>query len=313
LKEQTDFPMMQYSIRELEHLSGIKAHTLRIWEQRYGIIQPQRTSTNIRYYSNDDLKLILKIALLNQHGYKISKIAKMQVEELSIQFSMLMQDIGQHDFQIGALTTAMIDLNENGFEEIMIKNINHHGFEKTMIDIVYPFLEKIGILWLSGSINPAQEHFMSNLIRQKIIVGIDKLEKKESPDSDHFLLFLPENELHELGLLFAHYALKKRGYKVTYLGANVPLKDVVEITRYKKINRIFAILTSAPNNKKIKPFVQKLSSNLAGVQIFLTGYQASRINFLLSDNVKIIHKVTDLIPLNELKISNYSNGDGIFN
>lgn len=308
--------MMRYSIRELEHLSGIKAHTLRIWEQRYGIIQPKRTATNIRYYSDADLKLILKIALLNQHGHKISKIAKMPNDELSNHFSSLMQDIGQHNFQISALTTAMIDLDEAGFEEIMMKNINYHGFEKTMIDIVYPFLEKIGILWLSGSINPAQEHFMSNLIRQKIIVGIDQLGKSHPSELGHFLLFLPENELHELGLLFAHYILKKRGYKITYLGANVPLNDVIEIARFKKTDRIFSIMTSYPNNKKIKDFVNKLSSCLADVQIFLTGYQAVRINFPISDNVKIIHKVTDLVPLNEdVPTSVYSrnNGTGLYN
>lgn len=291
--------MIRYSIKELEHLSGIKAHTLRIWEHRYGIVQPQRTATNIRYYNKQDLKMILKIALLNRNGHKISKIACMCEQELKKHFQSLMEDTSQNDFQISALTTAMVDLDEEKFEEIMMKNIQHQGFEKTMVEIIYPFLEKIGILWLSGSINPAQEHFMSNLIRQKIIVGIDQISSKLHETNKHCLLFLPENELHELGLLFAHYLLKKRGYRVTYLGANVPKKDVIEVSKIKNIDMLFSIMTSAPTNKKLKVFLAKLGEELPNCKIYISGYQATRINFPIANNIKVIYKVTDLIELEE--------------
>lgn len=299
--------MIRYSIKELEHLSGIKAHTLRIWEQRYGIIQPQRTPTNIRYYNKQDLKMILKIALLNRNGHKISKIACMCEQELKSNFQLLMEDTSQNDFQISALTTAMVDMDEEKFEEIMMKNIQHQGFEKTMVEIIYPFLEKIGILWLSGSINPAQEHFMSNLIRQKIIVGIDQISSRLQEQRAHCLLFLPENELHELGLLFAHYLLKKRGYQVTYLGANVPQKDVIEVSKIKNIDMLFSIMTSAPTNKKLNKFLTKLGTELPNCKIYISGYQATRINFPIADNIKVIYKVTDLIELEATPPAPYNN------
>jgi len=162
-----------YSIKDLEHLTGIKAHTIRIWEQRYDILSPKRTDTNIRYYDSTDLKHMLNIALLNNNGYKISKIAKMSQEEV---FEAVLQTIDKNNNysdQINALTVAMIDLNEAQFEKIMSTNILQIGFEDTMLNIIYPFLTKIGFLWQIDSINPAQEHFMTNLIRQKLIVAID--------------------------------------------------------------------------------------------------------------------------------------------
>ncbi len=300
---------IRYSIRELEHLSGIKAHTLRIWEQRYNILSPKRTETNIRYYDGKDLKLVLKIALLNQSGYKISKISKMSSAERDALVEDLSKDITQENFQISALTTAMIEMDEESFEYIIMNNIVHNGFEATMLNLVYPFLEKIGILWLSGSINPAQEHFITNLIRQKLIVGIDKI-KIKTDINPHIILFLPEGELHELGLLFAHYLLKVRGCKVTYLGASVPLDDVVSVAQYKQADIVFAILTSYPVKRKLQNFVTKLSNSLPHCKIFLTGYQAIRIAFPIQDNVKVLHKVTDLTNAFEIPSVYSSNGNG---
>ena len=295
--------MVNYSIRELEHLSGIKAHTLRIWETRYGILKPQRTDTNIRYYTKQDLKVLLKIALLNHHGLRISKIAKMSEQELSEQVAQLVQDISVDDYQIHLLTNSMIDLNEEDFEAVVDANLKHRGFERLMLEIIYPFLEKIGFLWMAGSINPAQEHYMSNLIRHKVIVEIEALPKKIKTDYPHFLLFLPEGELHELSLLFTYYLLKARGIRTTYLGASIPIEDAIAVSKIKKVDKLFCICTSYPVKRKIQPFIEKLAQELPNQQIYLTGYQASRISFPLPSNCKVYHKVTDFIKIGDTETS----------
>ncbi|MEX0883706.1 MAG: MerR family transcriptional regulator, partial [Cyclobacteriaceae bacterium] len=204
--------MKYYSIKDLEQLSGIKAHTLRIWEQRYKILKPKRTETNIRYYDDDDLKLILNVALLNDNGFKISKIAKLNMEDIKSEILKLTERSFKFDDQIHALIIAMVELDEERFEKIISTNILKIGFELTMINIIYPFLSKIGILWQTGSIHPGQEHFISNLVRQKLIVAIDG--QMYTGGGKKFLLFLPEGELHEISLLFSSYLLKSNGHKV---------------------------------------------------------------------------------------------------
>jgi MerR family transcriptional regulator, light-induced transcriptional regulator len=162
-----------YLIKDLEQLSGIKAHTLRIWEQRYNLLSPKRTDTNIRFYDDDDLKLILNVALLNDNGYKISKIAAMDSEVMRSEVMKLTDRTLTHDDQIHALTICMIEMDEDRFDKVLSTNILKLGFEQTMMNIIYPFMSKIGVLWQTGSINPAHEHFISNLVRQKLIVAID--------------------------------------------------------------------------------------------------------------------------------------------
>ena len=167
--------MAIYSIKDLEKLTGIKAHTIRIWEQRYQIVMPKRTRTNIRYYDDNDLKYLLNVALLNKNGTKISKIAKMGEQEIAVKVAELSEVSFENTTQLDALTISMIEMDEYKFDKIISTNIDQLGFEKTMIEIINPFLEKLSVLWLTGSINPAQEHFISCLIRQKIIVAIDKV------------------------------------------------------------------------------------------------------------------------------------------
>ncbi|RYF66671.1 MAG: MerR family transcriptional regulator, partial [Cytophagaceae bacterium] len=186
--------MSNYSIKDLEQLSGIKAHTLRIWEHRYNIIQPKRTDTNIRTYDDQDLKLVLNISLLKDHGYKISEISKLSVEEMYQEVIKISDKQLSYPDQIHALTITMIDLDEDRFEKIISTNILQFGFENTMINIIYPFLSRIGTLWVTGSIGPAQEHFITNLIRQKLIVAIDGQVSKQRPNGKKYMLFLPEGE-----------------------------------------------------------------------------------------------------------------------
>ncbi|RZK17588.1 MAG: MerR family transcriptional regulator, partial [Flavobacterium sp.] len=238
--------MSNYSIRDLEHLSGIKAHTLRIWEQRYNIITPKRTDTNIRIYDDQDLKLVLNIALLKEHEYKISEIAKLSAERLSKEVISISEKKQNYPDQIHALTIAMIDLDEAQFEKIMATNILKFGFEDMMINIIYPFLSRIGVLWVTGSIGPAQEHFISNLIRQKLIVAIDGQVLRPTPYSKKYVLYLPDGELHELSLLFANYVLRARNNKVIYLGQTLPFEELVFVCETQKPDYIFTAITSNP-------------------------------------------------------------------
>lgn len=289
--------MSQYSIRDLEQLSGIKAHTLRIWEQRYDIISPQRTDTNIRYYDDRDLKLVLNISLLKDHGYKISEIARMQADAMHAEVVTILDRKLNYPDQIQALTIAMIDLDEDRFEKIISTNILQFGFESTMIHIIYPFLSRIGTLWVTGSVGPAQEHFISNLIRQKIIVAIDGQVVKVTPESRTFLLFLPEGELHEMGLLFANYVVRARNNRVIYLGQSLPFKEIEFAYSVHRPDYIFTAITSVPSNSDVQPYVDKLAARFPETTILLTGYQIVGQDVQVVENIKIINKIEDLIAL----------------
>jgi DNA-binding transcriptional MerR regulator len=186
----------KFSIKDIEKLSGIKAHTLRIWEQRYGILKPNRTDTNIRWYDNDELKNILNVSLLNNHGYKISKIAGLSKEEIASEVTKIVDSTSKECEQISSLIISMVEMDERRFEQIISNQILRNGFSYTIEEVIYPFLHKIGVMWHTGSINPAQEHFITHLIRQKLIVAIDGQIVIEKNQSKKFILYLPENELH---------------------------------------------------------------------------------------------------------------------
>lgn len=289
--------MSNYSIKDLEQLSGIKAHTLRIWEQRYNIISPKRTDTNIRMYDDHDLKLVLNISLLKDHGYKISDISRLSVEELYKEVVKISDRHLNYPDQIHALTISMIDLDEERFEKIISTNILQFGFENTMIHIIYPFLSRIGTLWVTGSIGPAQEHFISNLIRQKIIVAIDGQVNKQRPNSKKYLLFLPEGELHEISLLFANYIIRARYNKVIYLGQSLPFNELAFAYNLHKPDYIFSAITSVPSNSDVQPYVNKLMQTFPESHILLTGYQVVGQDIQTDDNATIINNIEDLIQL----------------
>jgi MerR family transcriptional regulator, light-induced transcriptional regulator len=289
--------MSNYSIRDLEQLSGIKAHTLRIWEQRYNIIAPKRTDTNIRLYDDQDLKLVLNISLLKEHGYKISEISKMSSEEMNNEVITISDKKLNYPDQIHALTISMIDLDEDRFEKIISTNILQFGFENTMINIIYPFLSRIGTLWVTGSIGPAQEHFITNLIRQKVIVAIDGQIVKQTPSSKKFLLFLPEGELHEMGLLFANYIIRARNHKVIYLGQTLPFNEIEFAYKLHKPDYLFTSVTAVPSSSEIQGYVDKLASHFPEATILLTGYQVVGQDIQTSDNTVIINKIEDLMQI----------------
>ncbi|HYX05587.1 MAG TPA: MerR family transcriptional regulator [Bacteroidales bacterium] len=277
--------MANYSIRDLEKLSGIKAHTIRIWEKRYQLIQPRRTSTNIRYYSDNELKKLLNISILHRHGYRISKIAQLDNDEIHERIREITNEGCDFISQVENLVIAMIELDENKFEKILSKSIIRIGFEETIIKLVYPLFEKIGILWVTGTINPAQEHFMSNLIRQKLVSAIDGQISSDSSASKKFILFLPEGELHELGLLFYSFMLKKSGHQVIYLGQSVPFHDLIEINEIKPSDYLLTSFTSALTGKELIAYLANLSASFTDLIIFATGLQLKEIEVSLPENI----------------------------
>lgn len=289
--------MTSYSIKDLEQLSGIKAHTLRIWEQRYNIIEPSRTDTNIRTYSDHDLKLVLNIALLKDHGYKISEIAKMSMDDMHEEVVKISEKKMNYPDQIHALTIAMLDLDEDRFEKIINTNILQFGFEQMMIHIIYPFLGRIGTLWITGSIGPAQEHFMSNLIRQKLIVAIDGQVVRVNPKSKKFILYLPEGELHELGLLFASYVIRARNHKSVYLGQSLPFNEIEFACGVHKPDYIYTSITSVPSNNEVEPYIRKLATKFADTRIIVTGHQVVGQDLNLPENVSVVNNVYQLIDV----------------
>jgi MerR family transcriptional regulator, light-induced transcriptional regulator len=280
--------MASYSIRDLEDLSGIKAHTIRIWEKRYGIVVPERTNTNIRLYSDDDLKKLLNISILNRNGLKISYLSKLSSNELKEKVIHISRETSDSNTQIENLIISMLELDEWKFDKILSDSIIRIGFEETLVQIMHPFFEKIGLLWQTGSINPAQEHFVSNLMRQKLIVAIDGQApaRREAPAT--FILFLHENELHELGLLFYSYLLKKKGAKVIYLGQAVPFDDLKIINRIQKADYLLTSFTTGISETSLKNYLEKMAGTFPAQTIFFTGYQIKDINGdLLSNLVKV--------------------------
>ncbi|MEQ9405368.1 MAG: MerR family transcriptional regulator [Cyclobacteriaceae bacterium] len=287
--------MSIYSIKDLEHLSGIKAHTIRIWEQRHNLFSPQRTDTNIRFYDDNDLKLLLNISLLKNHGIKISRIVNMTSVEIQQEVLRFGDTEHSNADQISALTVAMLEMNEEMFNAVLTANQDRMGFEKTMIEIIYPFFKKIGILWIASSINPAQEHFISHLVRQKLIL---ETAKANSPDkSESIMLFLPEGELHEISLLFANCLLKQRGYKTFYLGQSVPLKDLEEAFHIVEPNLLFTVLTSKPASNKVQAFIDQLGKKFKKPKVLVTGNQAVTQKLSTPSNVHILHDFQQLFHL----------------
>jgi MerR family transcriptional regulator, light-induced transcriptional regulator len=286
--------MNAFTIKDLENLSGIKAHTIRIWEQRYGFLKPQRTSTNIRYYSNDELKAVLNIALLNKYGFKISHIDRMPPEEISNRILSLTDPRAVQERVINELVQVMVDMDMERFEKILSGYITAKGMERTISLIIFPFLEKIGILWQTGHINPAQEHLVTNAIRQKLIAGIEHCSPSIGINKT-FLLFLPEGEHHELGLLYMNFMLKSRGLNVIYLGSNVPLADVAFVANLKKPDLAYIHLTSTATNFNFEKFLNNASTRLQGINLVISGHITLSYRKSIPPNVQFKRSLSEVM------------------
>lgn len=272
---------VQYSIRDIEKLTGVKAHTLRIWEQRYGLVVPQRTDTNIRYYDDEQLKLLLNVSVLLKNGRKISKIASMRPDVINKETMRISMDTQNPDLfieiQVDELVISMIDLDEAHFEKVFSLCLLKLGFEETMTQVIVPFLGKVGVLWSIGEVNVAQEHFVSSLVRQKLIVAIDSNIGRYKSDIK-YLLFLPEGEYHELGLLFAKYLIRSRGFHVIYLGQSLPYEDLVKLSTRYQPDYVLTYFTSSFPKISLHDYLITMQKEIPCKNILICGPKASELN-----------------------------------
>lgn len=293
--------MGTFSIKDIEAITGIKSHTLRIWEQRYGIVLPKRSDTNIRFYDDHDLKTLLNISILNHKGYKISEIAKLSQEVISEKVMHLNSDYSEYKIHISSLISAMTTFDETTFHNLLNTFILQMGLEETFLKIVFPFLIEVGLLWQVGTIFPSHEHFVSNIIKQKVFVAIDGQVGKFAENRKTFLLFLPEAEKHSLGLLFANYIIRARGHQVLYLGQEVPLLDLRDAFGKEKPDYILTMMTAAQLDIDKQAFVDFLAINWQNSKILLTGPQFLSCEISLKENVSKISSLTNFIDfINDL-------------
>ncbi|MFT7084526.1 MAG: DNA-binding transcriptional MerR regulator [Vicingaceae bacterium] len=285
--------MGKYSIKELERLSGIKAHTLRVWEKRYNLFEPDRTDTNIRYYSDSDLKKLLNVAILSNDGTKISKIVALNEEQLKNTVSQISNTELINQKRIDDLILPMLSFDEDEINSLLELYYEQIGAENTFTDVLYPFLEKVGILWLTGGVDPAQEHFMTHIIRQKISVAIETL-PRNSQTSKKVILFLPEGEYHELGLLFFAYLYKKRGVRVYYFGQSAPIKQIKEAAKVIKPNWVLTYTVISPEGG-LQNLVEELGECESDENYFLVNSFQKNSSITYPTNVRQITSYSEVI------------------
>lgn len=295
--------MAVYSISDLEKLTGVKTHTIRIWEKRYNLIEPQRTPTNIRYYNDEDLRLLMNVVLLNKNGYKISHIAEMNAEEVNrIVRRLTASREDNRDNIIDALTLAMIDLDEVKFNSIVDNSIREKGMENTTIQLLFPLLDKIGVLWLAGTIKPAMENFITILIRQKLISAIDQIKPDSYLNSKKFLIYMPEGETQELSFLFIHYMILSRGFRVINLGNNITLYDLQDAYKIHKPPYIFTMINEAATKIDLQTYLSEIEKLFPQSNLLLSGYQAAIQSYDIPVNTEVVSSMIDLMDfLNDLK------------
>ena len=288
-------PLGNYSIKDLEILTDIKSHTIRIWEKRYGILNPNRTDTNIRQYDNDDLTKLLNVSLLNKQGYKISKIAAMSDTELR---KLILESISPSENAdiINGLIVGMIELDENQLNLMMSQAIASIGFESAISEVIFPFFHRIGVMWQAGAINPAQEHFVTHLVRQKVISATDQLKYAPDPSLAKILLFLPEKELHELSLLLYNYALRTRGFATIYLSQAVPINTIERIAEITKPDIIVCTLTNPLDDAELETILTYLTNSFAG-PAFLSGKIIQEYQGVVNNNIAKFSGLEELLQL----------------
>lgn len=278
--------MITYSVAQVEALSGIKAHTLRIWERRYGFLKPKRTPTNIRYYTDDQLKKLLNFGILVRNGYRVSKLEKMSEDEIFQAVTRILADPDSEDRdEVKALTLAMLEMNEEEFDNIFERQVIRKGFLRTITEMIYPFLQYVGVLWNTNKAMIAQEHFVSNLIRQKIVTAIERLSIPPQ-GAPAIVLFLLEGEEHEIGLLLANFIAKERGWRTYYLGQGVPAVNVRKVVDLIEPDLLMSMFIT-PKPHKMNHFVEGVIGD-------------SKVPFVVSgnlDNMNALHDNEYLIRI----------------
>ncbi|MGM0620083.1 MAG: MerR family transcriptional regulator [Bacteroidota bacterium] len=276
-----------YSIKDLEVLSGIKAHTIRIWEKRYNLLIPKRTDTNIRFYSDKDLRKMLNVSMLVRNGFKISKVARMGENQIAEKILSLTSQKATESDYIDRLILQMVNFDNKGFYNLASEIIEDKGLEDAVSKIFFDFFVRVGTFWQVGSIFPAQEHYVSAIFRQKLIAEIDKLGIDSTRDST-ILFFLPEGELHEMSLLFYSYLARKMGYNVIYLGQFVPFQDLNKIQEHVKIDFAFTAFINSVLKEDLENYLEQLKELFNDQKIFITGWQLQLHKPNIPRNVKIV-------------------------
>jgi DNA-binding transcriptional MerR regulator len=294
-----------YHIKDVVALTGIKSHTLRVWEQRYDFIQPRRTDTNIRYYCEEDLRKLLNITLLYKQGTKLNQLAKMTENEICQCVKKLCTDCTQNDGQLQELYMGMLQFNEAIIKNILNNSFANLGVTHTMLHLVYPLLNKIGLMWQAGCIKSAHEHFISNIIVQKLISITDQQAIAPKSDAIRFILFLPEGEKHDISIHFANHLLQKRGCKVLFLGGNQPILELDQVIDTFDPEFIFTSITTAISYQNLGD-LNILSSGHKSVKFLLTGSLMIENGFNLPNNCKILKSPLEFENLIDNKLKKHN-------
>lgn len=288
-----------FSIKDLENLSGVKAHTIRIWEKRYGILEPMRSSTNIRNYDTHNLQKLLNIVLLHNYGYKISRIAEYSTEKIELLVREIISEKSSKNHAINAFKMAMMNFDQVLFFKTYSNLLSEKSFREIFYEVLIPLMNEIGLLWQSGTITPAQEHFISYLIKQKLLVNTEKIQVLEPTRTDKiFVLYLPENEIHELGLMYLNYEILLNGYKTIYLGESVPVASLKDMKQYFDHIVYVSYLTVQPSRDAIDDYLKEIAAEImdANSQVWMLGRMTQFIDVKqLPENMSIYNSITDLV------------------
>jgi len=286
--------MTHYTLYELEKLTGILAATIRVWERRYNIIKPKRTETKRRWYDDFDLRRLINISIIYHSGTKISKIAKYSESELIEKVEFLTRDSVISDTYVKSLIFAMLSFNGNAVNEILLRSVINIGFEDTFSSVVFPFLRRIGIMWHTGSANTGAEHFITNILREKLIVAIDSLPPANDPERKRVIMFLPDNELHEMGLLFYSYLIRKLGHEVLYLGQATPFLALAEVAEKWHSDILVTGVLSELSVFEPEEYLNRLSTTFKSQKILVCGSLADKPVNEKYNNIFPIRSVSDL-------------------
>lgn len=291
--------MNSYHISDLERLAGIKAHTIRTWEKRYQLIKPYRTSTNIRYYDDEQARKLLKVSTLLAKGLKISKIAALSEKQMNQQLQTF-QKVGTKNVQcaelVNHLISSMLSFDEIAFEKIFLEAIARFGMYQAMLNVCYPFLHKIGMMWAIEGTMPAQEHFASAIIRRKLLAAINNL-PPVTKKSKVFLLFLPPEEWHETTLLFSDYIIRSKGYKTIYLGQNLPVHNLIDVVKSVNPTHLLTLYVARQSPEKIEQELLKIAHNILGKQLWVGCQYRFNPTLKKPKNLHFLHSPSELAAI----------------
>ena len=289
--------MAQFSISDLEQLSGIKAHTIRVWEQRYGLLRPVRTATNIRTYCDDDLRRLLNVTTLCSRGQRISQVAKLTDAEISTAVLACSDDAHDYHRQVNGLLAAMLGFDEPRLNQLLDEATRQLGFENMMLRVAYPLLQRIGLMWLAGAVDMAQEHLLAHLLRQKLLAATDVLPAIPA-SARRWLLYLPADELHELALLFMNYGLRARGHHTLYLGQNLPTAGLASVGGGYRPDVLVTVLTSQPERGRVAEYAREILALFnPGTRMVLYGSLARQEGLVLPPYCVAPPLMTDFLAL----------------